>query len=96
MRPSEALNSHREKIRDAIERSRARNPRVFGSVLHGADIEGSDLDLLVDALPGTTLLDMARLQLELETILGLRVDVLTPGDLPRRVRERVLGEAQPL
>lgn len=96
MRPSEALHRHREKIRRAIERSPARNPRVFGSVLHGADVEGSDLDLLVDALPGTTLLDMAGLQLELEEILGLPVDVLTPGDLPRRVRERVLGEAQPL
>lgn len=96
MRPSEALHLHREKVRGAIERSPARNPRVFGSVLHGADVEGSDLDLLVDALPGTTLLDMAGLQLELEEILGLPVDVLTPGDLPRRVRERVLGEAQPL
>jgi hypothetical protein len=96
MRPSEALHRHREKIRGAIERSRTRNPRVFGSVLHGADVEGSDLDLLVDALPGTTLLDMAGLQLELEEILGLPVDVLTPGDLPRRVRDRVLDEAQPL
>lgn len=96
MRPSEALQRRRDEIRAAIERSRARNPRVFGSVLQGADVEGSDLDLLVDALPGTTLLDMARLQLELERILGLPVDVLTPGDLPRWVRDRVLGEAQPL
>ncbi len=96
MRPSEALRRHRERIRDAIARSRTRNPRVFGSVLRGEDAEGSDLDLLVDALPGTTLLDMAGLELELEEIVGLPVDVLTPADLPRRIRDRVLGEAQPL
>ena len=96
MRPSEALHLHREKIRRVVAGSRASNPRVFGSTLRGDDVEGSDLDLLVDPLPGATLLDMAGLQLELEEILGLRVDVLTPGDLPRRARDRVLGEAQPL
>lgn len=96
MRPSEALRFHREKIRRAVAGSRTSNPRVFGSALRGDDVEGSDLDLLVDPLPGATLLDMAGLQLELEEILGLAVDVLTPGDLPRRIRDRVLGEAQPL
>lgn len=96
MRPSDALHRHREAIRGAIARSRTRNPRVFGSVLRGEDADGSDLDLLVDALPGTTLLDMAALQIELQEILGLPVDVLTPGDLPRRIRDRVLEEAQPL
>lgn len=96
MRPSEALHLHREKIRRAIAASRASNPRVFGSALRGDDVEGSDLDLLVDPLPGATLLDMAGIQLELEEILGLPVDVLTPGDLPRRIRDRILGEAQPL
>lgn len=96
MRPSEALRRHRDAIRGAIARSSTRNPRIFGSVLRGEDADGSDLDLLVDALPGTTLLDMAGLQLELESILGMPVDVLTPGDLPRRILERILHEAQPL
>jgi len=50
----------------------------------------------VDALPGTTLLDMAGLQQELEEISGFSVDVLTPGDLPREIRDRVLKEARPL
>lgn len=58
MKPSEALRSHREEIRRVVELNRARNPRVFGSVLHGADIDGSDLDLIVDPLPGATLFDM--------------------------------------
>lgn len=72
------------------------NPRVFGSVAAGTDRDGSDLDLLVDALPGATLFDLGALQAELEDILGLRVDVLTSGDLPARCRDQVLSEARPL
>ncbi|GAB5887000.1 hypothetical protein JMUB7554_27780 [Staphylococcus aureus] len=48
-------------MREAVGRFRAANPRVFGSVLHGTDRDGSDLDLLVDALPGATLLDLGAL-----------------------------------
>jgi predicted nucleotidyltransferase len=66
---------------------------VFGSVLHGPDREGSDLDLLVDALPDVTLCDLGGLLEELQEILGVPVDVLTPGDLPPKVREKVLAEA---
>ena len=83
-------------MRAAASRFHTANPRVFGSVLHGADQDGSDLDLLVDALPGTTLFDLGGLQVELEALLGVRVDVLTPGDLPLRLRQQVLTEAQPV
>jgi predicted nucleotidyltransferase len=69
---------------------------VFGSVLHGTDQDGSDLDLLVDVLPGATLFDLGGLQMELEEMLGVAVDLLTPGDLPPRFRERVLAEAAPV
>jgi predicted nucleotidyltransferase len=41
-----------------VERFPTSNPRVFGSVLHGTDQNGSDIDLLVDALPGATLFDL--------------------------------------
>jgi uncharacterized protein len=77
-------------------RYRTTNPRVFGSVVHGTDQEGSDIDLLVDALPGTTLFDLGGLQDELETILSARVDLLTPADLPAKFRAKVLSEAQPI
>ena len=79
-----------------MEQSRARNPRVFGSVLHGHDTETSDLDVLVDPTPGITLLDLGGLQVLLEELLGVQVDLLTPGDLPRRARDRVLSEAVPI
>lgn len=96
MRPSAVLDSKRSAVREAVVRFRAANPRVFGSVLHGADHEGSDIDLLVDALPGATLFDLGGLQVELESLLGLQVDLLTPGDLPPRLRAKVLAEAQPV
>jgi uncharacterized protein len=72
----------------------AANPRVFGSALYGTDSDGSDLDILVDALPGATLFDLGGLQDELQTLLGVRVDLLTPGDLPLKFRAQVVAEAQ--
>ena len=94
MRPSKALTSKRDAVRAAVGQFRAANPRVFGSVLAGTDRDGSDLDLLVDALPGATLLDLGALQEELQRLLGVPVDLLTPGDLPRALRDKMLAEAQ--
>jgi len=96
MKPSDALDLKRAAVREAASRFHTANPRIFGSVLHGADRDGSDLDLLVDALPGATLFDLGGLQTELEALLGVRVDVLTPGDLPPKFRQQVLTEAQPV
>ena len=96
MKTSLTLELHRTAIRDAVARHRSANPRVFGSVVMGSDTEGSDIDLLVDPLPGATLFDLGGLQVELEELLGVRVDLLTPGDLPLQFRHRVLAEARPL
>lgn len=96
MRPSDALAAHRRAIRDIVTRHRAGNARVFGSIVHDADAEGSDLDLLVDPTPRTTLFDLAGIQGELQELLGVPVDVVTPRALPARFRERVLAEAMPL
>jgi predicted nucleotidyltransferase len=75
---------------------RLRNARIFGSVLHGTDEANSDLDLLVDPAPDTTLMDLAAAQIELGKLLGLPVDLLTPGDLPPKFRQQVIDEARPL
>lgn len=96
MKPSEALLIHRDAIRRIVDSHHATNPRVFGSVLHGVDTVCSDLDLLVDPQSNTTLLDLGGLQDELHELLGVPVDVKTPGDLPTRFREAVLEEAKPL
>ncbi len=82
MKPSAALARKRAAVREATTRFRTANPRVFGSVVHGTDQDGSDLDVLVDALPGATLFDLGGLQAELEDLLGVSVDLVTPADLP--------------
>jgi predicted nucleotidyltransferase len=96
MKPSIALAEKKDLLRGLVSRYRSANPRVFGSTLHGRDREGSDLDLLVDALPGATLFDLGGLQVELESLLGVPVDLVTPGDLPASFRDRVLAEARPV
>ncbi len=96
MKPSAAVDLKRDAVREAMRRFRAADPRIFGSALHGTDEEGSDLDLLVDALPGATLFDLGGLQVELEEMLGVPVDLLTPADLPARYRDRALAEARPV
>ncbi len=96
MRPSQALESNRAAIRDIAARHRVRSVRVFGSVLRGTDTVGSDLDLLVEPTEQTTLLDIGKIQFELSELLGIDVDVLTPGALPERFRAKVLAEAQPV
>ena len=93
MRPSEVLEKNRQAIRDATKRFNAANPRVFGSVARGEDRPDSDLDILVDALPGTTLFDLGGLLEELQDILGVKVDLVTPGGLPDKIKARVLSEA---
>ena len=96
MKPSEALKVHRTKLREIVTRHGALRPRVFGSAINGDDTDGSDLDLLVDPTPRTTLMTLVAIQLEAESLLGVHVDVLTPKSLPQRFRERVLHEAVPV
>lgn len=96
MKPSEAIKLHREEVKRIAARYRLGNVRIFGSALHGRDTEGSDLDLLVDPSAGTTLFDLGGAQVDIEEVLGVPVELLTPGDLPPKFRDAVLKEATPL
>lgn len=96
MKPSQVLEAKYAALVELLARSKVQNVRVFGSTLRGTDKEGSDLDLLVDAPPGTTLLDLSQLQLDLEDLLGVTVDLRTPGDLSPMFRDQVLANAIPL
>src|SRR5688572_13553328 len=87
MRPSIALARHRDTIRQVIEDNRATNPRVFGSVLRGDDVETSDLDILVDPASNMSLFDLGAIHCELKRLLGVPVDIVTPASLPARVRD---------
>ncbi|MEA3642983.1 MAG: nucleotidyltransferase domain-containing protein, partial [Lamprobacter sp.] len=83
-------------IRQVVESHRARNARVFGSVLSGQDTDSSDLDILIDTTPETTLMDVAAIQVELQRLLGIPVDVVTPRALADNFRSRVLAGALPM
>lgn len=96
MRPSLALEVHREAIRRIVAAHRGLNPRVFGSVRRGEDREDSDLDLLVDAGEGMTLFDLAEISAAVEGLIRAKVDVRTPEDLSEKIRTRVVNEAAPL
>lgn len=96
MRPSEALNLHRARIREIALSHRVSDVRVFGSAMRGDDGQGSDLDLLVEPTAQTTLFDIGAIRFELKELLGIDIDVLTPGALPDRYRAQVLQEAQPV
>lgn len=96
MRPSLALQRHRDTIRRVVSEHHTQNARIFGSVAQGTDAEGSDLDILVDPTSDTTLFDIGAIRHELLQCLGIPVDVLTPNALPDEFREAVLAEAIPL
>jgi predicted nucleotidyltransferase len=73
------------------------NLRVFGSALNKTDREETDLDLLVDSVPGsTTLFTLVGLQAEARKLLGVKIEVLTPGFLSEEIRDRVIQQADPL
>jgi uncharacterized protein len=87
------LKTRRNEILQIASKHGATNVRIFGSVAGGQADSLSDIDLLVEFKPGTTLLDHAGLVLELEALLGIKVDVVSDNGLRERVRERVLREA---
>ena len=96
MRPSQALASQRTRILALAAARGASRLRVFGSVAHGLDHEGSDVDLLVDMPVGTSLLQIVGLKLDIEDALGVKVDLCTERELHPDLKARILAEARPL
>ncbi len=89
----QALREMREEILQIAAKHGARTVRIFGSVARGEEDETSDLDLLVEMEEGRSLLDLGGLLMELQDLLGCRVDVVTEKGLRERIRDRVLKEA---
>ena len=96
MSSTQILEEQRARILDLARRHGARNLRVFGSFARGDAGPESDLDLLVDIEPGRSLLDMGELLMDLQDLLGRRVDLVTEPSLHWAIRERVLKDARPL
>lgn len=90
------FQNQRDLILQIARQHGANNVRVFGSVSRGDARADSDVDFLVDLEPGRSLLDLGGLLMDLQTLLGCPVDVVTEKGLRPRMRERVLREALPL
>ncbi len=90
------LKKKRAAILETAKRHGARNLRIFGSVARGDYDDQSDLDFLVEMEPGRHLLDHASLLLDLQDLLGRKVDVVSERGIKARMRDRVLKEARPL
>jgi len=90
------VKEKRGEILRIASRHGARDVRVFGSVARGEADRESDMDFLVELEAGRSLLDLGGLQVDLESLLGRRVDVVTVRGLKTRIRERVLREAMPV
>ncbi len=90
------LKIRRDEILKIATRNGAVNVRVFGSVARGENRPDSDIDFLVNLEAGRSLMDLARLLRELNTLLGCPVDVITEAGLRSRIKPQVLKEARPL
>ncbi len=96
MTPKDLIEEKRDQILRIASRHGAHNIRVFGSVARGDADESSDIDLLVDFEPDRSLLDHAALVLDLEELLGRKVDVVTEKGIYWLLRRRILKEARAL
>lgn len=85
-----------KEIVEIARRNGATSVSVFGSRARGDARPDSDLDLLIEIAPGTTLFDLGRMHGELNDLLDIAVDVVTVGSLRPRVRDEVLRDAKPL
>jgi len=96
MNHPESMEALATRVRPILTRHGVVRAGVFGSAARGEARPDSDLDLLVEFDRATSLLDRAGLKLELEAVLGRRVDLVHYRSLYHRIRERVLAEEVPL
>ena len=96
MTSSELLRQHRAGVLTLAAKHGATHVRVFGSVARGEADEASDIDFLVRMAPGRSLFDLGALVMDLEDLLGRRVDVVTERGLRPRAREHILRDAVPV
>jgi hypothetical protein len=96
MRPSEALAKHRDEVLAIIARYPVSNPRVFGSAARGEDREDSDLDMLIHVDGRMSYFDLARMAIEIEALLGCKVDLGEDTVVRPHAAESIFADARPI
>jgi predicted nucleotidyltransferase len=98
MRPAlpTLIENHRAELLALGQRHGVAHLRLFGSMARGDATADSDVDLLVDPLPGTSALDLGALLMDVQDLLRRRVDIVTTRSLSPLIRQQVLDEARPL
>lgn len=91
---STLLRKHSKEIQQVVEKHHAKNVKVFGSVALGTESVDSDIDLLIETTSETTMFDIGAIKFELNKLLGVEVDVLTPNSLPVQFKDKVEQEAR--
>ncbi|TFF27799.1 nucleotidyltransferase [Jiella endophytica] len=96
MKPSEALEKHRETIREILSRYPVSNPRIFGSVARGEDTEESDLDIIVERHEPLSYYDVFKMEDEVEASTGIRLDLRLQGEFAERLLKRIQADCKSL
>jgi len=96
METNELLKEKRQDILRIAKRYGAYNVRVFGSAARGEAGPNSDIDFLVELEPNRSLFDLGGLLMDLKSLLGREVDVVTEQRLHWYIRNRVMQETLPL
>jgi predicted nucleotidyltransferase len=96
MKAEKLVKDKRDDIISIVAKHGALNPRIFGSVARGETDAESDIDLLVKMDKNRSLLDLSALVLDLQDLLGIKVDVVSEDGLYWLLRRRILREARPL
>ena len=96
MKPSESFSKNCEEVVQIIAKYLVSNPRVFGSVARGEDVEGSDIDIIIHPHQGLTNFDVGRLTFELEALLSCKVDVGEDDSIRACASNSILSDARDL
>ena len=90
----DAFSFDTDKLIEICRANDAAMVGVFGSVARGEDTSASDIDIMVKFSRRKILLDIVKIERELSTVLGKKVDLLTEAAISPYLRDRILGELQ--
>ena len=90
----DAFSFDTDKLIEICRANDAAMVGVFGSVARGEDTSASDIDIMVKFSRRKSLLDIVKIERELSTVLGKKVDLLTEAAISPYLRDRILGELQ--